>query len=356
MKRQSQPSPAEHIPYSPDVTNKLEERNWRTIVELHKAQESIERIATLNAQLSMQNTELSTRLEKILERNPNIWEFDDILVTLSPKQSNTKIIIQNFYIGKLHLPEVCIEASSDDKSLIIHGLSNFNESSLGYRFTSERSTAVELRLADTPGSNPGISQLSTTEWFILVSLLKMLTYTASTRKAPLESINFALFLALLEEWPAVLRYDTIENLGILTEGKYSGLAASIKNISFDRFNWPELNFRLATVSSNHLFFQYPRLEFPESTTNSFENWYSETTDHKGSRLELRYAHPRDIDASVWNRLSKKDKCLVTALVYFLPSLVTQLGASSKLQPCHQWYALAECIKNIHVSHIRNNGL
>lgn len=355
MKRQLQPSIAENTPYSLNVKNKLEERNWRTIVELHKAQEHIEQVTTQNLQLSKQNEELNLRIQKILERNPNIWEYDQVLISLTPNKSKTLVTIENFYLGEYHATEVTIEASHGDQSLTIHGLSNSNNSPLLSAPSQENRGTITLKLGDTPSLNPKISQLSTTEWVILVSLLKMLNHLVDTQKLSLAKFDLPLILAMLEAWPAMLRYDKIENLGVLTEGKYSGLAVRMRNISFGTFTWPDLHFRLATVSSKHLFFQYPRLEFPETTISSFENWYSETTDHKGSRLELRYAHPEDFDASVWGRLSNKDKCLVTALVYFLPNLVTEFPASENYQAGQQWQALAECIRNIHVSHIRNNG-
>ena len=95
-----------------------------------------------------------------------------------------------------------------------------------------------------------------------------------------------------------------------------------------------------------------KLEFPEEFGKIIlENWFAESEDNYGSKLELRFAIPNAMDINVWDKLSQNDKNFIYNLVNLLPNRITQLSkinTNEKMfsRSFDDWINLANTIKNI----------
>ncbi|WP_163008240.1 hypothetical protein, partial [Pseudomonas viridiflava] len=113
-------------------------------------------------------------------------------------------------------------------------------------------------------------------------------------------------------------------------------------------------YSLATVDHDDTFGQNPRLEFDESARDVLENWFAESEDGRGLRLELRFARPDALDTNVWQILSDSDQILLAALV---SNLTTQLNTiktqcPEDVQRWEDWHDLADVVKAIMIHNLR----
>lgn len=108
-----------------------------------------------------------------------------------------------------------------------------------------------------------------------------------------------------------------------------------------------MDYGIATVDHDGSFGQNPRLEFPESSKQVVSNWYPETLDGRGARLELRFAKPNAFDWNVWTRLSNEDRLLITALVTSIPSQIAALDRQGiHMQDWQKWNELGLVMRSI----------
>jgi hypothetical protein len=96
-----------------------------------------------------------------------------------------------------------------------------------------------------------------------------------------------------------------------------------------------------------VFGQYPKLEFPEASGRAaIAEWFDESYDDFGPKLELRFALPESMDMQVWDRLSVSDREFLEALVQQLPAFLSELEASGiKLK--RSWQDWQQLVGEVH---------
>ncbi len=341
-----------------------EKESWQHIVQLHKLQELVETVNSHNQELLRCNEKLQMRIDCLLRQNPNIWEYESLTVTDKTDQNGKVITISNVYLGNRLVPYVSLALHSSEEKVILELLS---ASSLRNNLFLSDESAVKGRIDITPtdespftGSNLVLSNLSSTDWTTLLSLVKKLS--EQLRMGLIEGIEKSELNSLisiekrLSKWPQVLRFDEIELLDSYKEGAYENISIQLTNISFGNIKRPSFSFRIGTVAAGGMFDKHPRLEFPASSKDSLDTWYAETTDHRGERLELRYSQPGDIDVFVWQQLSNIDRYLITAIIYFLPNQLQEIGLKQKYHEQFKWINVANTIRRIHLNYVKHSGL
>lgn len=208
-----------------------------------------------------------------------------------------------------------------------------------------------------------LSSLGTTDWntaksmFVLLEKL-FIEHTAvlgSLRKETgklLEHINTQ--AAKFSAWPATLRFDRVITGKIKHSENYHSLQLIVSNLSIGQKIYPNFEFKLSTVTDeSNSFGSHPRLEFPETCQSIIENWYAESSDDNGGKLELRLAAPNALDTTVWGLLSDADKLLITGLIGKLPTIIEKLAKAEPSASMRwvDWYSLATDTRAIFVKNM-----
>jgi hypothetical protein len=132
------------------------------------------------------------------------------------------------------------------------------------------------------------------------------------------------FAQILQNLPVTLRFDTVKVVNRAQEGDYAHLVLALSNLVTERGTYPELQFRLATVSSGGVFDANPRLEFPRQTGEAvFERWFVESTNAFGENLEVRFAKQDSlVDLPlITAKLKESDARLIGQIVERLPAVM-----------------------------------
>jgi hypothetical protein len=208
------------------------------------------------------------------------------------------------------------------------------------------------------GNNAILSRLSTSGWARLLLLIKnLITHLESSTDIKLPErtdkkallAGFKRLLATLANWPVVFRFDEIQLIGNDRSNGYQALGIRLSNLSLGQHSWAELEYRVSTVDQNpSLFGENPRLEFHESSRAALQNWFAESQDSKGKKLELRFAKPDAMDVDVWKKLSETDRLLIAGLVGNLPVQLDLLKKNNLtlLLPWQDWLSLSKSLREI----------
>ncbi|GEM_PF-3120703 len=200
--------------------------------------------------------------------------------------------------------------------------------------------------------------LTASEWHIVSQLPRLasnliqkqktsLSASPNLKKIALESLYR--FQKCIDKWPTMLRCDLCELKHVVVKREYKSIELHLANVIVGEKSLGNIEFTISTVDAdeNH-FGSHPRLEFYEKSRSTFEHWFQESSDERGSRLELRFAGSDEMDMAVWHQLVDNDKILVTALISSLPSLIESLKTTNSHFKSHraQWLNLTQNMKNI----------
>ena len=173
------------------------------------------------------------------------------------------------------------------------------------------------------------------------------------------SAAFAQLQQGFDQLPPLLHFDGL-GLGYCQEdSEYEYLRFVFEKAWFGDRMLPEFEFRFASVNvPSGIFGTNPRLEFHEGKSKSaFEDWFEESRDDYGPKLELRFEQPNAMDMNVWNRLVPKDQDLVAALIAQLPVFIDHVKSDSK--PAYRnwddWLKLADDVHSILLVSTRRLG-
>lgn len=348
------------------------------IKSLHQAQEISEQLINLQKLSDKKIKLIEKRLERFLEKNANYLDFNIVAITENTLKRNIQstivtlkeVEINSQFFENLHI------AIFSDKAQEITGIFlrvNDDSSPFGFPASNVDSLGFQLSVPDGKLENDLIERLSslgTTDWntakSIFVLLEKLFTeYTDSLGTLGKHSSKVLAYIrtqaAKFSNWPATLRFDCISTGKIRHTENHHSLQIRIENLSIAQKYYSEFEFRLSTITNeNSDFGSHPRLEFSETCKDMIENWYAESTDENGQKLELRLAAPNALDTEVWNLLSDNDRLLITGLIGKLPKLVESLA---KAEPSismrwADWCSLAIDTRTIFVKNmiIQRNGL
>lgn len=350
--------------------NGVVSENKLLLEKLHEAQEAYELLMQQEALNVQTLTAQSSRLKKILQKIPTHWEVEHVNIERIPDTGSAEVVqwnIRNAYLGdefvsliklKTHLFNDRLELfiqRTDKSSHWITWPHDFADKEL-FPCIPNHGHAHQ-------GSNLLLSSLGTRDWENLKILIKRMAGILSEEADIVipENINASSLKAgllklanIFDNWPIALRYDSAALTKTIQTEHYRSLSIVLKNVSLGEKQWNEFEYNLATVDENGGFGQHPRLEFPESARDVIDNWFVESEDGRGIRLELRFARPQAIDSNVWRLLSDADQILIVALVSHLPVQLNHLerNTSRKSLNWKDWQALAHAMRDIMVSNMR----
>lgn len=131
---------------------------------------------------------------------------------------------------------------------------------------------------------------------------------------------------------------------------YEHLNIILKDAIFGEQYSPEWQFRLscAAVTAEE-FGKQPKLEIPEQSDQLLQNWFSESENEYGRKLELRFALPNAMDTGVWKRINQTDQTLINDLLLQLPHILSSLEEKHNLssRPWADWKTLVTDMQRIH---------
>ncbi|QOH72574.1 hypothetical protein IGB31_09365 [Pseudomonas putida] len=351
------------------VKNALAE-NDMLLHQLHRTQEVVESNFAKIMHKSEQLEALQGRLQALLNKFPDHWELDSIEIKpiKTKTKTKTKVLqwrLSNVYLAELNLPEIRFQTQLTNgvAGIVFQRSLNSNVVWPTALQDNEELACIATRDSSCQGNNEAISKFGTSDWryinILVTKLIQLLGNTsfvefpASFDKGSLKA-GLSTLASNLMKWPLMLRYDDIQLSESIQSDEYKCIDIKFKNLSLGDFNAPEFNYRLATVDESATSFgKHPRIEFPEISRNTFQNWFAESNDERGARLELRFLEPNAMDTQVWNLLADKDRILIAGLVSSLPR---QLGKLQKNNPnmsvpWQDWHALSHTVKKILLTHV-----
>lgn len=330
---------------------------------LHTTQESVQ--ASFNIRNSEQNevAELQRRLQNLLSKFPRHWEFDEIEIKPIKSKNKANILqwrIKNLYLEDLKLNELRFQTNLTGREVAILFLRPLSGAAPWPKalLHGESLTLSPSLGAAYQGDNDSISRLGTSDWkYINILISKLITllgdptfahFPAGVSKGTLKS-GLSALANQLKNWPLVLRYDDVRLSESTRGSEYQCIGIKFKNLSLGSICTQELDYRIATVDhSAGSFGQNPRIEFPESSKHSLQNWFVESDDERGPRLELRFLKPNAMDTQVWNSLAETDRVLVAGLVSTLPIQLEDLKKLNSETEINweDWHDLGLAVKTI----------
>lgn len=303
--------------------------------QLHHTQETLALNITEKNAHQKTTEALQSRIKRILEDNPGYWELETLKVEqVASKEKNKEKTLQwhisNVYLGENKVPELAFQTRTSNgvtEILLQRPMGRVEVWPLALIEHEELLCAPNQGSA-YQGNNETISKLGSSDWTGLLILLKnLINYLQHTKTLvlPVDFDRNALVIGLcnlektLANWPKILRYDDLQLSESAQNDEYQYIGIKFKNLSLGQFTTSEFNYKIATVDeSTATFGQHPRIEFPESSQHAFKNWFIESDDERGARLELRFSQPTAMDTTIWNKLSGQDQILVASLISNLP--------------------------------------
>ncbi|MDD1984025.1 hypothetical protein [Pseudomonas asiatica] len=330
--------------------------NERLIIALHNTQEKLERISIELSEKARTIDILAAKLERYQAKFPDYWNASSITYIYEEENGDRKVIwtVTDTELGNNHYSFIQFETAIHDGVTGIKFLQ-------GLHYFKSHPNASTLNCLPVKGAysaetNKSISAIGTSDWKAVKDLARKLQSALSNDEFPEIPKNYSTELAnglttlksVLEKWPKVPRYDTVELSGHIESDQYQALDLTIDNLEVESIKIPQLSYRLSSVNEpGKPFGQFPRLEFDETTADIFEKWFIETSDHRGSRLELRFADPDQMDVTTWRKLSQRDQLLIAANISALPQILKYLKnhAGNSLD-WSAWEKISTKLKNI----------
>lgn len=346
----------------------VNEENELLLEQLHLVQEELERYYLNLKQaeadkLQVQNTvaELEKRLARVFERYPDHWVCEQVSVLPLPAEGDTEVAewtLKELETAGRYIPELKVKTVLRNGKAGLLILRDDEGNGPLERWPAAFAQTEELPCMVTEGgplsgSNLALSSLSPADWEVLknvvVFLVSRLESTPPGRLPPGISGTrlmraLAEFAQALRNWPTLMRFKDISIAPIHSIPNYAGLSIDLKGAKLGDQKLDQLSYRLAsvdTVAGN--FGQDPRLEFPESSRSVLKTWFTETSDDRGQRLEIRFAKPSAFDMNVWNRLGAQDQALIAALLTAMPIQLGTLEANTVAglaRPAGDWQELS----------------
>lgn len=333
--------------------------------QLHKVQEELEfYYLEYRAEKKRADT-IESKWEKMLNKHPYYIDCDNIICQNSSDNQGLFWSLENIEIFNRSIDFLQLETLLWQDKII-------------FRFVEKQDKDLPL-LVWNPNSkdnqnnnefivcplivNDAIQQLATTDIILLKNLSVLFFQQLQNNKDGIivSNPNINLFINMFRQipdfldnvLPKTLRFDELYIKDYEELGEYESLTFHMTNINIGNTIHKEFEFRLSCANiQNGNFGTDPKLEFPEEFGKIIlENWFAESEDNYGSKLELRFAIPNAMDINVWDKLSQNDKNFIYNLVNLLPNRITQLSkinTNEKMfsRSFDDWINLANTIKNI----------
>jgi hypothetical protein len=318
------------------------------LLQLHQVQEELEHYFLQFQEAQRKVSDADHRWQRMLQRTPAYCDFESIEVLSDNaavgEHGETQARTTAWRIKNLTAAGRTI-AQLEFKTVLESGQAHFviprSDGAAGWltRWPASGTEQTELVVP----RDALVADIATQDWQLLKLLGKLL---ATTLLSPEKLQAPAHFQAedvregihhlgdALEKSPEVLRYDTVTLKREQVNPDYEHLWLSLQNLSLGERQWDAFEFRLSCANVGpKRFGTHPKLEFPEHVGQApFANWFDESYDDFGAKLELRFALPDAMDITIWGRLAAPDQAFLQALVQCLPSMLGTLQhAGTKLK-------------------------
>ena len=323
-------------------------------------------------QAQRQVREADARWRRMWQRNPDYSDYESVSIAPGTESATPSLRcrFQGLELAGRRLPQCDVQVVLEDGVAGFRVIRGPEDTAPLVRWPLPAKGEQDVTII--PVAQPGNEQqrleiffdLSASDWRFFPSLARLLSnilpaspevqgVSEAQRREFLAGL--ANFLALVSNFPAVLRYDRVALKQEQCHPTYEHLCLRLENLGLGEQLWPVFEFRLSCAEIRpDSFGMYPKLEFPEDAGQSpFEDWFEESCDELGPKLELRFALPWDMDTDVWGRLSPQDKFFVAALIQRLPAMLHGLQESGVPigRAWNDWIQMAGEVQRILALHL-----
>ena len=341
-----------------------EQENELLLLQLHQVQEELEHyfLQYQDKQKELQKAE--ARWQRIYQRNPYYCDYEAIEILSGDCAANTlNWRLKNLTAAGRSLNEL------NFNTVLEQGVAGFVFTSPSEMLTRLPSSQSELKLTFT-GPDDTVHQrvetllsFAASDWDLFHTLVRLLEDVIQQPPSGLaiptdynvESLRNGLInlREVMAVFPATLRYDQLTFKHAQINPNYEALWLTCENLAFGDQRWPAFDFRIScALDGGKRFGYHPKLEFPEETGQLvFQNWFIESYDDIGGKLELRFALPEAMDMDVWQRISEHDQEFLSALIVRLPSMIFSAAQNANIpleRSWNDWIKLAEDIQRIYI--------
>jgi hypothetical protein len=304
--------------------------------QLQQAQEELEEYFLKHCADAQRIDTLEARWQRMLEKNPGYWEYAQVeLLDSTDPAHRTTWLFHGLAAGGQCFDELKVVLDTGNKT-----------------------RGLEIERAGEAVSLRDLAALSTSDWQLLPALVDALSVALTETAEGIElsdtdrtNMQAALeeLTAALQDQPATLRFDAVQLKHEQVNPDYEHLWFAIHNLSFDCICLDQFEFRLGCGNIGpRRFGTHPKLEFPqEAGANLFDQWFAESSDDFGDKLELRFALPDGMDVGVWHRLSTEDQTVLRSLIDRLPAFLATLKDTKLHRPLADWEAMAQAMHRIY---------
>ncbi len=144
-------------------------------------------------------------------------------------------------------------------------------------------------------------------------------------------------------------YSEIKLINEQVNPDYEHLHLEVSGVSFEDHFADRWSFRISSaMSSGAKFGDFPKIEFPIQDKQLLNQWFSESVDERGKKLELRFALPCSMDKNVWQKIDSQDKFLISSLIEQLPMLLKELEIKGVIitREWSEWLTLTKNMNHI----------
>ena len=326
--------------------------------QLHQVQEELEHYFVEHQQAKQTNEALEKRLRRVYTRMPNYCDYSNVEVSAAKDCAAIDWRFENLEIAGRVFNQLQCRTQDLDGGALIRFLAT-PEHPLAFLRSSAQGTLVDIVVSSKGiGPMPTLDQLGTSDIAFLTSmahLFEELLQGKTCSQLPVDAPTAQLRQELaqlpiqLQALPARLRFDDVQLKNNHGVPGYEHLWLTVHGLSLGTQQWDQFEFRLGCANTETAFGTDPKLEFPQATAGSpLTNWFVESNDEYGDKLELRFAQPDAMDLSVWSQLSDADHDFLRALLFILPNMLTALQTSnvSIERSWQEWGQLAQAIRRI----------
>ena len=204
--------------------------------------------------------------------------------------------------------------------------------------------------------NETLRQLGRSDWdliqVIITALITALNTPAMLKRGEGVVVDntpqaLAALHSNLSQMPSVFRFDELTLMREQVNHDYEHLWLNFRHVAIGTKRLLDFDFRISCANLRpNVFGQYPKLEFPETSGRAaITEWFDESYDDFGAKLELRFALPESLDMQVWERLSASDREFLEALVKQIPAFLSELEASG-VKPKRGWEDWQQLVREV----------
>lgn len=369
-------SPQSTLSISPTELNRLEvaaRTNAEQEVELAKVRAELDSLIHYTRSIQMEvernyleaqaqkiiNNSIAKKIASVMKNYPEVIVFEDIQLHAS---KDFRWTVEGMEREGRQINNLDLEIKIlDDKPRLIVRLTT----QTGCPFSDSLVTLNPNKLSDgrlviTPDAKVGDAEyltlriLSTNELCALDDALYLANRFLVQNMSNMQSVMIEKIKNDLKELPKTLRFHNATIKGQAIIPAYESLQFALNNVSYGDRHWNVFTFKLAATRSNGMLTQ-PRLQFYllDDKTKPFENWFVESSDLLGERLELRFDTSAEVfDAAVWKSLSSVDQIQLLSIISRLPLLldVVPISSESTYSNLSDWKVLVFSMQKILLKH------